>query len=236
MKKMLILGALVFALFACEDNGDDDIMDEDVTLTYEFENDAEGWTGDFADYPVGEDERFELNFEHTTLPPPLDESEGALGISGTNLSDDLFMFIKKQVDDLQRVTNYLVSFEVQFATNVPDGTAGIGGSPGESVWIKAGAVQNEPVPEQEDNAGVMYYRMTIDKGGQSQGGNDMQVLGDFSNETDHDQYTLKTVTSDNPISITTDNNGQLWLIVGTDSGFEGNTTIYYNKITAVLDR
>ncbi|MFW6309857.1 MAG: hypothetical protein ACOC1D_02035, partial [Prolixibacteraceae bacterium] len=149
--------------------------------------------------------------------------------------DDLFMFVKKQVDGLQPNAGYLVSFEVQFATNVPEGTAGIGGSPGESVWIKAGAVQHEPIPEQEDNAGVMYYRMNIDKGGQSQGGSDMQVLGDFSNETDQDQYTLKTVTSENPVPVTTDNNGQLWLIVGTDSGFEGNTTIYYNTITAVLD-
>ena len=126
-------------------------------------------------------------------------------------------------------------YEANFASNVPEGTAGIGGSPGGSVWIKAGAVQNEPVTEQVDNAGVMYHRMTIDKGGQSQGGNDMHVLGDFSNETEHDQYTLKTVTSETPIAVTTDSNGRLWLIVGTDSGFEGNTTIYYNTINVRLE-
>ena len=234
MKRMIILGALVVALFACDDS-DDDVFDEDVTLTYEFESNAEGWTADFADYPVGEDDRFELEFEQTYLPAPLDESEGAIGISGTNLSDDLFMFIKKQVDGLEPNTMYQATFEVQFASNVPEGTAGIGGSPGSSVWIKAGAVQNEPVPEQEDNAGVMYYRMNIDKGGQSQGGSDMHVLGDFSNETDRDQYALKTVASETPIAVTTDSNGQLWLIVGTDSGFEGNTTIYYNTITVRLE-
>jgi hypothetical protein len=28
--------------------------------------------------------------------------------------------------------------------------------------------------------------------------------------------------------------GEIWLVVGTDSGFEGKTTIYYNSIQAVI--
>ena len=32
-----------------------------------------------------------------------------------------------------------------------------------------------------------------------------------------------------------DDDGTLWLILGTDSGFEGLTTLYYDEITVVLE-
>ncbi len=36
--------------------------------------------------------------------------------------------------------------------------------------------------------------------------------------------------------VTADENGVLWFIVGTDSGFEGLTTLYYDTITVVLEQ
>lgn len=236
MKKLVILGliGLVAGGFtSCNNDEDnDEPIIEPVEKIYEFENGTDGWIGDFADYNAGEDERYDLAFDYTTLPSPLDESEGALGLVGTNLSDDLFMFVKNKVSGLDPITTYNVTFEVQFASDAPDGLSGIGGSPGESVYVKAGAITEEPVPV-ENNEG--FYRMNIDKGNQSQGGSDMLVLGDFSNDTDNEIYTLKTVSNDTPLMVTSDVNGELWLIVGTDSGFEGTTEIYYNTIKATFD-
>ena len=63
----------------------------------------------------------------------------ALFISGVNRSDDLFMFYKGQVGGLQGGTTYQVSFQVEFATIAPSGCIGVGGAPGENVYIKAGA-------------------------------------------------------------------------------------------------
>jgi hypothetical protein len=51
------------------------------------------------------------------------------------------------------------------------------------------------------------------------------VVGDFSNDTVESVYTLKTVENDLPFESTTNETGELWLLVGTDSGFEGTTTI-----------
>ncbi len=232
MKKLMILGVLMFALFACDKEDVDDVLNQPVELSYDFNSGADGWIGDFADYPVGEEESYALDYNATNLPAPLDEDNGALMVTGTNMSDDLFMYIKKMVDGLDSNTTYNVTFNVEFASNVPDDMAGVGGSPGESVWIKAGATTIEPVAEQDD---MDYYRMIIDKGGQSQGGADMVVLGDFSNDTNMDEYTLKTVSNDTPVTVTTNSDGELWLIVGTDSGFEAATTIYYNAITVELD-
>ncbi len=152
-------------------------------------------------------------------------------LSGTNMSDDLFMFLKKKVSGLKANATYNITFTVEFASNIPDGLAGIGGSPGESVYIKAGATKTEPETVEDE---MSYYRMNIDKGNQSQGGEDMVVLGDFSNDTDQEVYTLKTVANDDPMTVTANSNGELWIIVGTDSGFEGSTTIFYNLIGVEL--
>ncbi|MFW6289342.1 MAG: hypothetical protein ACOC0R_00125 [Mariniphaga sp.] len=230
MKKIMIVPILLFLMVSCHDTEVD--PPQRVVHEWNFPNDAMGWEGDFADYPVGREEFMELEFDYEPLPAPLDTTSGAIKLSGTNTSDDLFMFMKRRITGLQPGTVYNALFTVEFASNVPDDRVGIGGPPGESVWIKAGATDTEPEKEVDD---MDYYRMNIDKGGQSQGGDDMIVLGDFSNDTDQQVYTLKTVTNDEQsFSVMPDDAGELWLIVGTDSGFEGNTTIYYNSIKVEL--
>lgn len=230
MKKFLIIAVVSLFILSCRDAEVDE--PERVVHEWNFTSDAQGWEGDFADYPVGEEEFMELDFDYEMLPEPLDENQGALKLSGTNTSDDLFMFVKRRIANLQPETVYNITFTVQFASNVPDDRVGIGGSPGESVWIKAGATSIEPTKEVDD---MDYYRMNINKGGQSQGGNDMVVIGDFSNDTDQQVYTLKTVTnSEQAFSVMPNESGELWIIVGTDSGFEGNTTIFYNSIKVEL--
>ena len=50
------------------------------------------------------------------------------------------------------------------------------------------------------------------------------------------EYRIKTLNNvERPFEVTTDEGGRLWLIVGTDSGFEGLTTLYYTRIDYTLD-
>ena len=73
--------------------------------------------------------------------------------------------------------------------------------------------------------------MNVDKGNQGSGGTDAQVLGDFANLEDCESsdftYQLKELSNlELPeFEVTTDVNGDAWLILGTDSGFEGTTTV-----------
>lgn len=223
---VLITLMMLFALFSCNDKNMN--QPDPMSFTSDFEADSDGWVGDFADYPAGEESFYELTFERDTLPGPLEQNQWALKLSGNNHSDDLFMFVKKKVTGLEPNTVYYTTFTVEFASNVPDGMAGVGGSPGESVYIKVGGAPLEPKKMIEDNN---HYRMNIDKANQSEDGENMKVIGDFSNDTEEAVYTLKTVTNENPFGITTDENGTLWVIVGTESGFEATTTIYYNSVT-----
>jgi hypothetical protein len=49
------------------------------------------------------------------------------------------------------------------------------------------------------------------------------------------QYELMTVDSaGREFEVTADETGAIWFIVGTDSGFEGLTTLYYDAISITL--
>jgi hypothetical protein len=225
----IIFTILILFLCSCKDNIRE--HPEEVEMTWNFATGKEGWEGDFADYPLGEEAFYELVFEHDTLPAPLDRTHYALKLSGNNHSDDLFMFVKRKVTGLEPDMVYYVTFTVEFASDVPNGMVGAGGSPGESVYVTAGAALEEPIKVAgPDN----YYGMNIKKSNQSQNGEDMLVIGNFANGTDQPVYTLKTVSNEKPFHVTTDSRGELWIIIGTDSGFEATTTIYYNSIAVKL--
>jgi hypothetical protein len=205
------------------------------SITYDFSDDDEGWVGDFADYPVDDSIAFGLDFDHTFLPTELDESKKALKLTGTNGSDDLFMFVKKKLMGLRPNTTYAILFNVKVASNAPTNTPGVGGAPGESVFLKVGASTIEPkkVLDEEE----MMYRMNIDKGNQNEEGEDMINIGHIGVAANTTKFTVITRnnTSSKPFFITTDNKGEIWVIVGTDSGFEGNTTLYYTSIDILFN-
>ena len=206
--------------------------DSEVTFDFTFESNSEGWIAGFADLPVDHDKStFELDSGHRPLPDGLEG--GGIYIQGHNRSDDLFMFLKRKVGNLRPNAVYAVLVSVDLATNVPSGSFGIGGSPGESVYVKAGASTIEPNTVEGSDR---HLRMNIDKGNQSIGGESMVVLGNVANpEVAGTEFRIKTLDNmDMPLNVETDNGGRAWLIVGTDSGFEGLSVFYYARIKYVL--
>ena len=210
------------------------------TKKYEFtfSTGTEGWTEGFADYPVGEENFYELAFSYAPLPQYLGGNKYGLYISGNNHSDDLFMYIKRRLDNLKPNTAYNVIFQVEIASNAAEDAYGIGGSPGSGVYLHAGATITEPEsiiirdPDLKDN----YYRMNIDKGNQSIGGKDTTVIGNIgiSGQNPDTPYKLKILENSTPFTVTTDTSGILWILIGTDSGFEGITSMYYSSIKITL--
>ena len=204
----------------------------EAEFSFSFQGDAERWTAGFADLPADFDPSiYELDSGYRRLPEGL-EGNG-LYIQGHNRSDDLFMFFKRQVGGLKANAEYTAVLSLELATNVPEGLVGIGGSPGESVYVKAGASTDEPLAPEDDNG---YFRMNIDKGNQSNGGRSMSVLGHVAHpDVTGKEYRIKSLdNSGSPVSVTADGAGRLWLIVGTDSGFEGLSAFYYARIACTL--
>ena len=200
---------------------------------FDFSSGDQGFTSGFADLPADYDPEFyNLVADHQNLPAELGVGKG-LFISGINHSDDLWMFWKKKLTGLQPNTEYQVVLDIEMASNAAPGLVGVGGAPGESVYVKAGASQAEPLVA-PDSEGQL--RLTVDKGNQSTSGSAAAVLGNVVKENDSsDQYAI--VHRNNRSiqqSATTSADGSLWIFFGTDSGFESTTALYYTHAAAVL--
>jgi cyclophilin family peptidyl-prolyl cis-trans isomerase len=204
-----------------------------VLREFDFSSGDQGFVSGFADLPASYDPAlYNLVADHRNLPAELGGGEG-LFISGVNRSDDLWMFWKKKLTGLQPNTEYQVVLDIEMASNVAPGLLGVGGAPGEDVYVKAGASQAEPLVA-PDSLG--WRRLTVDKGNQSTSGSAAAVLGNIAKENDDsDQYAIlhrnnRSVQQ----SATTSADGSLWIFFGTDSGFESTTALYYTHAAAVL--
>jgi len=246
--------ALSFPLLATSgcDSGPTEPGEEQVTFDLDFTPgpdqlppEAQGWEAGFANYSPAQEEIMEFASGHEPLPAdvvggPGEDAHG-LFIGATNRSDDVFMFWTGQVEGLEPDATYRVQFEVEFATDSPAGCAGIGGPPGESVWVKAGAVPDRPEPFLDpDESQHGYWFINIDKGNQSQDGPDARILGDVANTEsgcgDEERvWEMKTLEGDGTFEARSDDEGRIWLLVGTDSGFEGRTELYYTRYRATFD-
>jgi hypothetical protein len=66
-------------------------------------------------------------------------------------------------------------------------------------------------------------------------------IGDMANrnltpETAGSYELMERNSSGLEFEVTAGENGVVWFIVGTDSGFEGLTTLYYDTITVILEQ
>lgn len=229
-KLSVTLGFIFLVLTGCDSNSENIKV---FSFSFEFSQTDHGWTGDFSDYPEGDSVFYELEVTHTALPTNISSTRKGIKVSGNNHSDDLFMFIKKQLTGLKPNATYNVLFNIRFASNVATGLVGVGGSPGESVYVKVGATQIEPKKVLVDG----YYQMNINKGNQSQGGSDMQVVGNVAVAATTTQYTevYRTNSTKSVFQVTTNSQGEAWIILGTDSGFEGKTTLYYTSVDILFN-
>ncbi|MCE7059064.1 hypothetical protein [Dyadobacter sp. CY343] len=226
MKKWISGAGLLFALtlWGCSDEG----LDAISTIDSNFETGVDGWAPGLAEFDTKIDTAsIAFRFGRTRLPFGLDTSQYAFMMQSNNRSDDMFMYLKKKVTGFEPNETYSVVFDIDLGTKAPEGSIGAGGSTANAVYVKAGVTLVEPITRLQ---GINYV-FNLDKGIQSQGGVDGIVLGDVSNGTSDTTYVLvNRNNTDKPFLIKTNASGELWFYVGTDSGFEGLTRLYYNRI------
>jgi hypothetical protein len=226
--RRLVAPAILLLPAACSPS---DPPGEPQVAEFDFNLGPQNFIAGFADYPAGQEDSHELSSDHRAVPPEIGSGRSALFISGNNHSDDLFMFYKRRLTGLAPGAQYRVGFEVEIATEAQSNCAGAGGAPGESVILKAGGSNVEPLAA---NDGSGNLRMNVDKGDQATGGSAALVLGHIANGQPcgtAQSFALKTLAGQS-LTVTTDAGGAVWLLVGTDSGFEATTRLYYTRLTA----
>ena len=204
-------------------------------LEFDFAQSDHGFVAGFADYPQNPDTDYQLTNSWQARPSNLGGAS-ALFISGVNHSDDLFMYWKKQLTGLPPNTSVVLTMEIELASKYAEGLVGTGGAPGEAVTVKAGAVPFEPQAVVDPRAGE--WRMNLDKGNQAEGGVNMSVIGDVAKPDDGTENYAMLLRHQHgqPITVTTASDGSLWLIFGTDSGFESQTALYYTRLSVWINR
>lgn len=209
-------------------------------VSYDFRQGVQGWQVGYADYPSGEEKFYELDSGVRDLPTGIEPKGSGYYVAGNNHSDDLFMFLKRKLGPAEGVkpnTSYRLKFKIVFASNEPSECLGVGGSPGEGVTLKAGASDSEPLAVVQNG----NYRMNVDKGNQAKGGPAGAALGNIANGIPCDKamqqnkpYASVTREHTSETSIKSSAAGEVWLLVGTDSGFEALTALYYQSIDVEL--
>ncbi len=200
-----------------------------IHVSFDLNKDEQGWQGGFSDLPVNYNpDIYNLDYAREHIP---DQSEPKYGLKlkGNNRSDDLFMYLTRGIGGLTPNTTYDVKMKFTLYTEQEAGAGGVGGAPAESVFVKAGIVNKEPKAVKEEVEGNPYYRMNVDIGSQSNSGKDAKVIGDIR-KPDPDREGFQRVDFDYNATVTSNAKGEMYLLIGTDSGFEGLTTLYYSDI------
>lgn len=212
------------------DDGDEGPGPE--TFTFLFEDGAQGWVVRLADYTVGDEANLMFVNDTRALPEYLGGAD-ALFVSSKNTPDDLFVYFVRQLEGLEPDTEYDIAFNITFASKDPVGSIGAGGSPGEAVQLRAGAspVEFTRVVDSHD-----IYRISPDVGDSIHAGENGIHLGNIAKPADgNDDFVLLSRDSHGtPFSARTDAQGRIWVLFGTDSGYEGVTEMYYTSITIGL--
>lgn len=213
-----------------------------LSFHFDFNEGTEGWIGGISDYPAEQFSELQFLAGVQSLPPELRITGNALYLQSNNTPDDLFTFLKRRLttaDGIRPGQAYWLQFEIYLASRAPSGCPGVGGSPGESVYLKAGGSDVEPLPRTgSDN----YVRLNVDKGEQSGDGPAASVVSNLANGIPCDlipdltnvPYILLKRTHTHPFPVTASAGGELWLLVGHESGFEALTSVYFLEFSVTL--
>jgi hypothetical protein len=203
-----------------------------VVLTQDFKVETGGWTGESSDYTTDTAPAnvvFELR-DISSFSSSYKDTK-AYYVSGTNRSDDLLLYVKKQITGLVANTEYTFAVtSMNLLSNAHSGCMGVGGAPGESVYVIAAASPMEPKPVTTNGD----TRLNIDRGNQATPGPASMVLGNIANGLPCDgsaTYASKTVRNTAGVRVKTDGEGKAWVLLGIDSGFEATTSIYLQNVT-----
>jgi hypothetical protein len=227
---LVVVGVIIYVVAAG--------ISSSIRIEFDFRQGAQGWEAGFAEHSA-QSESLMLESEIRPLPSELGVNGTGYYLQGMNHSDDLFMFLKRPLgtdDGVVPGQEYRVMFTIVLLSNAPSGAVGIGGAPGESVYLKAGAspVEPEVYLDSDDD----YYLMNVDKGsGNSGSGTAASVVGSIANgrsAEEEPRYISLERQHEHEYTVNASPDGQLWLLVGTDSGFEGRTAIYYQSISVTL--
>lgn len=201
----------------------------DLFVEYRFAVPEPEWQSGFADFPASQESDVNFIGEYRNPPAGLNLTGQAAYLSGMNISDDLFMYWTRPLTGLRENQLYDVTVAVDFISNYGQGCQ-VGNAV--SVWIKAGLVPGAPARVLDNDN---WVRLNVDKGQQASGSANVLVLGDIRNGQAGCSATApfalqRHVSATRALRVRASEEGSLWALLGTESGFEGAHEVYFTRL------
>lgn len=232
--KTLLLVVGIFFL-GCSSSMDSEV---DLLTAFDFESGDQYWTGGVSDYPVEYEDSiyYELSAEKVDNNFALDGSGSGLNIGGDNPHGDLFYFFSRKVTGLQSARKYKLDFEFLVYAQLLDKPEKLSS---DELYLKMGAVNYQPKLEEVVWRNSMEYKvLNVEKGeANSDGGKDLLNIGSIKNFTSEVPEVISGNTFDMNFEIQSNKNGEIWILIGVDSGIKNYltfgmeaVTVYYSEL------
>lgn len=199
-------------------------------INVDFNQGIDGWTPGVADY-YDDDAPSETGFGWSKLPPGSNLSGNGYYLTSHNNSDNVMTYAKRQYGGFVAGAKYKLTFAMSHATDASLDCMGAGGSRGASIYMVVAASGEEPKTVKQANG---EYRLNLDRGNNAESGTQGKVLGLLGSEQlecGGGGWAKVTRQSDEAIAVTADKDGKLWIVLGSDSGFESANAFYLLSAT-----
>jgi hypothetical protein len=226
MKRKIILSILIisFLLSGCQNEYNNDTSRSDILeIDYDFENGADGWMGGLAHISHEEalTNGFDINFAHVDHPLNSSYNRG-IHLTYRTTDNNMFTYTTKRLgirDGLSPLTNYHVN--MKFDTLSVDNA--INSIPMNKLFIKGTVINFQPSIEVKtigyDN--YLFVNPDADVGENI----NLTTLGN-ADMLSSDGYK----TFEESFDITTNSNGDMWVILGIDSNDLGNSSLLVDNV------
>ena len=231
LKRFAILGLLLI-FGGCASEMDSNV---DLLTAYDFESSDQQWGGGVSDFPVDYEDSINVLLSRGQIANTfaLDANSGlsaGLNVSGENPHGDLFYFFERKVSGLNPGRKYNLDFEFLVYAQLMSEPETLSS---EELYLKIGAVNHDPELEEVVwRNSINYLTLNIDKGEvNSEDGEDMINMGSIREYTSSEPEIISGNTFGRSIEVTADNNGDVWILIGVDSGIRSYLTFGMEALT-----
>jgi hypothetical protein len=218
------------------DTGPDTSGPTELQVSYDFDSGKQAWSADVTDYADGAGAGIGFVAQVRDLPEDVDASGKGFYVEGQNNQLETFMFIKRQLgpdDGLEPQTSYRLDYTVTLATNYPDDCSE---EKGQKMYLKLGGSTWEPASRLSTDQ--TRYELNVGKGDGAVGGNAASAAGNLTHDEEcalaFDSYRSMTRQHSHTASVETSADANLWLLVGVDTDYQGETSFYVDKIEVTV--
>jgi hypothetical protein len=223
----------IFFISGCSENDQD--QPEILISTTLFEEDAEGWEAQYAEYEAGLEDSLKFSYNHDTfMASPSIGPVTAMVQTGIASNSDLFMYIKREIVGFEPNATYSVIFNVEMFAQLEEDFLGDLSSTNNGAFLKVSVYQDEPdtlIVEDTENPGKMVVQTNFDKGENRVTGPNMALIGKLTYTKMGETPLLLVGTSEaDEILGTADDEGKMWMMIGVDTNQPIYQSIFYSYI------